>query len=132
MVNIPKCARAAVVHAQGQPYTLEPAYPVREPSLLAPGECLIKVKYSGLCHSDVDVKNGPGWSGIKLPLVGGHEGVGEVVAIGEGTLNSPVKVGDRVGAKWTAYACLRCVLIDHISLDFGGNGYKLRDLPKRR
>ncbi|KAJ7314566.1 hypothetical protein DFH08DRAFT_894937, partial [Mycena albidolilacea] len=38
----------------------------------------------------------------KSPLVGGHEGVGEIVAIGNNTSHSPVKVGDRVGVKWPA------------------------------
>ena len=42
------------------------------------------------------------------PLIGGHEGVGEIVAIGEGGGASPVKVGDRVGIKWLADSCLDC------------------------
>jgi alcohol dehydrogenase, propanol-preferring len=41
-------------------------------------------------------------------LIGGHEGVGEIVAIGEHTSHSPVNVGDRVGIKWLADSCLRC------------------------
>ena len=36
------------------------------------------------------------------------EGVGIVVAIGEHTQDSPVKLGDRVGIKWLAYSCLDC------------------------
>jgi propanol-preferring alcohol dehydrogenase len=44
------------------------------------------------------------------PLVGGHEGVGFVVAIGEHTPTSPVKVGDRVGIKYLADSCLQCEL----------------------
>ncbi len=44
----------------------------------------------------------------KLPLIGGHEGVGEIVAIGAHTINSPVKIGDRVGVKWLADSCLQC------------------------
>ncbi|KAJ7670489.1 hypothetical protein B0H14DRAFT_2553358, partial [Mycena olivaceomarginata] len=44
----------------------------------------------------------------KSPLVGGHEGVGEIVAIGNNTSHSPVKVGDRVGVKWPADSCLNC------------------------
>jgi propanol-preferring alcohol dehydrogenase len=46
----------------------------------------------------------------KTPLVGGHEGVGFVVAIGEHTPKSPVKIGDRVGIKWLADSCLQCEL----------------------
>lgn len=35
----------------------------------------------------------------KLPLVGGHEGAGVIVAIGEHT-TTQLKVGDKVGIKW--------------------------------
>jgi len=42
----------------------------------------------------------------KTPLIGGHEGVGDIVAIGENTVDSPVKLGDRVGIKWIAYSCV--------------------------
>lgn len=41
-------------------------------------------------------------------LIGGHEGVGEVVAIGANTAKSEIKVGDRVGIKWLADSCLDC------------------------
>ena len=36
------------------------------------------------------------------------QGVGRIVAIGQHTQNSPVKIGDRVGIKWLAYSCLDC------------------------
>lgn len=36
------------------------------------------------------------------------EGVGHIVAIGANTVNSPVKLGDRVGIKWLANSCLTC------------------------
>jgi propanol-preferring alcohol dehydrogenase len=63
---------------------------------------------TGVCHTDLHVKKDD-WPlhGI-TPLIGGHEGVGDVVAIGEYTQDSPVKVGDRVGIKWLAYSCLQC------------------------
>jgi len=44
-----------------------------------------------------------------MPHVGGHEGVGHVVAIGEHT-NTAVKVGDRVGVKWIMDTCMQCEL----------------------
>jgi hypothetical protein len=43
----------------------------------------------------------------KLPLVGGHEGVGTIVAIGPGS-STERKVGERVGIKWLADSCLDC------------------------
>ena len=49
------------------------------------------------------------------PLIGGHEGVGDIVAIGEHTQDSPVKIGDRVGIKWLAYSCLQCEFVRFFS-----------------
>lgn len=43
---------------------------------------------------------------VKLPLVGGHEGAGVVVAVGE--LVKDIKVGDHVGIKWLNSSCGQC------------------------
>jgi len=52
------------------------------------------------------------WRGLPFPTqpgqVGGHEGVGIVVKLGPGAEQSRVKLGDRVGIKWVAYACGAC------------------------
>lgn len=45
-----------------------------------------------------------------LPSVGGHEGVGRVLAIGMHTPNSAIKVGDRVGVKYAINTCMQCDL----------------------
>lgn len=42
----------------------------------------------------------------KLPLVGGHEGAGVVVARGE--LVNDVEIGDHAGIKWLNGSCLNC------------------------
>lgn len=42
------------------------------------------------------------------PLIGGHEGVGIIVAIGANSERPSVKLGDRVGIKWLANSCLDC------------------------
>jgi len=60
-----------------------------------------------VCHTDLHARKGDWPSPAKLPLIGGHEGVGHVVAIGEHT-ETPIKLGDRVGIKWLAYSCLDC------------------------
>ena len=60
----------------------------------------------GCCHSDIHVRDND-WGSTRTPLIAGHEGVGYVVAIGANTVGSPVKVGDRVGTKWVANACLK-------------------------
>lgn len=48
-------------------------------------------------------------SGMLLIIIAGHEGIGHIVAIGSNTIGSPVSVGDRVGMKWFANACLKYV-----------------------
>ena len=44
----------------------------------------------------------------RLPSVGGHEGVGRVVAIGAHSKSSVVRLGDRVGTKYVVGSCLQC------------------------
>ncbi|KAJ7127553.1 hypothetical protein C8R43DRAFT_1027602 [Mycena crocata] len=105
--SIPQKARAAVITAFDQDLVLKDDQPVIQPSDLAPGECLVKIDYAGVCHSDLHIKEG-GWGPVSFPLVGGHEGIGHIVAIGDHTVASPVKIGDRVGIKWIANACLKC------------------------
>lgn len=71
------------------------------------GEALVRVIYTGVCHTDLHAMLGDWPLDNKLPLVGGHEGAGVVVALGEGA-DQFVKVGDRVGIKWIATSCLNC------------------------
>ncbi|KAJ6500896.1 chaperonin 10-like protein [Mycena sanguinolenta] len=105
--SIPLKARAAVIASFDQDLVLKDDQPVLQPSELAPGECLVKIDYAGVCHSDIHIKRGE-WGPVGFPRVGGHEGIGHIVAIGEHTTNSPVKIGDRVGIKWLAKSCLNC------------------------
>ena len=56
------------------------------------GEVLVKMKATGICHSDLSIINGTiRW---KLPSVLGHEGAGIIEKIGEGVTN--VQAGDHV------------------------------------
>ena len=48
-----------------------------------PDEVLVNVKYSGVCHTDLHAMLGDWPLATKLPLVGGHEGAGVVVARGD-------------------------------------------------
>jgi alcohol dehydrogenase, propanol-preferring len=105
--TIPATARAAVITKIKQDLEIKDVKVV-QPSELAPGECLVKVDYAGCCHSDISIRDNDWGITRNLPLIGGHEGVGHVVAIGANTIDSPVKVGDRVGMKWVANACLKC------------------------
>jgi alcohol dehydrogenase, propanol-preferring len=77
--------------------------PIPQPG---PGQVLVKIEASGLCHTDIHAARGDWPVKPKMPLVPGHEGVGTVVAVGPG--DSPVSIGDRVALPWLARACGHC------------------------
>ncbi|KAI0816511.1 dehydrogenase-like protein [Xylaria sp. FL0064] len=77
--------------------------PVPKPG---PDEVLINIKYSGVCHTDLHAVKGDWPLDVKIPLVGGHEGAGVVVARGE--LVHDVQIGDYAGIKWLNGSCLSC------------------------
>nr|ODN94422.1 alcohol dehydrogenase, propanol-preferring [Cryptococcus depauperatus CBS 7855] len=108
--TIPKTQVAAVVKETGAPLSINQDHPVKQASELKPGECLVKISHTGVCHTDLHAKQGDWPVPSQHPLIGGHEGVGTIVAIGEHTVASPVKLGDRVGIKWLANSCLSCEL----------------------
>ncbi|EFY85847.1 alcohol dehydrogenase, putative [Metarhizium acridum CQMa 102] len=76
-----------------------------------PGEVLVRLSHSGVCHSDLGVMTNS-WSALPLPTpagqVGGHEGVGKIVKLGPGAETSGLSIGDRVGVKWISSACGHC------------------------
>ena len=106
--SIPKSQRAFVLPEVGGTPSLLTDHPVVQPKDLPPGQCLVNITHSGVCHSDIGVKNGTVGHRAKDNLVGGHEGVGTVVAIGEHTVGTHIKVGQRVGLKFIAKACYSC------------------------
>ncbi|KAJ5246862.1 alcohol dehydrogenase 1 [Penicillium chermesinum] len=77
--------------------------PVPKPG---PDEILVKMRYSGVCHTDLHALNGDWPLPVKMPLVGGHEGAGHVVAKGE--LVKEFEIGDAAGIKWLNGSCLSC------------------------
>ncbi|MDX8362096.1 alcohol dehydrogenase AdhP [Cytobacillus sp. IB215316] len=70
------------------------------------GQILVKIKACGVCHTDLHAAHGDWKVKPKLPLIPGHEGVGEVVEVGEGVTH--LNVGDRVGVPWLYSACGQC------------------------
>ena len=78
--------------------------PVPEPG---PGEVLVRVAVCGICHTDLHIVEGE-LPPPRLPVVPGHQVVGEVAALGEGC--SRFQAGDRVGAAWLYRTCGRCAL----------------------
>lgn len=94
--------RAAVVHSFTEGLTID------EVAIPTPGrhEALVKVEYSGVCHTDLHAAHGDWPVKPTTPFIPGHEGAGTVVSVGEGVTR--VKVGDRVGNAWLASACGEC------------------------
>jgi alcohol dehydrogenase, propanol-preferring len=94
--------RAAVVHEFEQPLRVEEV-PRPEPG---PGEVVVKIEASGLCHTDIHAARGDWPVKPKLPLIPGHEGVGIVVGVGRDV--TEVGEGERVAIPWLGYACGAC------------------------
>ncbi|KAJ3484831.1 hypothetical protein NLI96_g5361 [Meripilus lineatus] len=107
-MSVPAVQKAAIVQSTGAKLQIHDNFPVKQASELAPGECLVKLVCTGVCHTDLHAAKGDWPIEAKTPLIGGHEGVGHIVAIGAHTQDSPVQLGDRVGIKWLAYSCLDC------------------------
>ena len=92
---------------------------LREQPVPQGSEVLIKVKYCGICHSDVHIRDGyfdlgggkkfhMSERGMKLPVTMGHEPYGTVVAAGPDA--KPVPIGqDVLVYPWTGCgSCARC------------------------
>ena len=50
-MSIPKVQIAAVVSRPGAPIEIREDYPVKQADELGPGECLVKMHSSGVCHT---------------------------------------------------------------------------------
>jgi propanol-preferring alcohol dehydrogenase len=98
----PKTMKAAVAHRFGEPLRIEEV-PVPAPGR---GEVLVKIVSSGVCHTDVHAVDGDWPVKPQPPFIPGHEGVGVVVALGDGVEN--LKIGDAVGIAWLHDACGHC------------------------
>ncbi|KAG7704926.1 hypothetical protein KL950_004099 [Ogataea haglerorum] len=100
--TIPKTQMGCVFETNGGPIEYK-EIPVPKPK---PNEILVHVKYSGVCHTDLHAWKGDWPLPVKLPLVGGHEGAGVVVAKGENVKN--FEIGDLAGIKWLNGSCMGC------------------------
>lgn len=66
----------------------------------------MKIKASGVCHTDLHAAEGDWPVKPTLPLIPGHEGVGIVAGVGRGV--NGLKEGDAVGVPWLYSACGQC------------------------
>ena len=116
--------RAAVLWEVNQPWSVEEI----ELDPLRPGEILIETKAAGLCHSDEHLVTGDitappetieQFGRGMLPMIGGHEGAGVVVEVGEGVTS--VAPGDHVAASFipACGSCRYCLTGRHNLCDLG-------------
>jgi len=93
--------QAMILKAPGQPLQ-EARLPDPTPK---PGQLLIRVHACGVCRTDLHVVDGD-LTEPELPIVPGHQIVGTVIAVGQGS--SQYRMGDRVGVPWLGWSCGRC------------------------
>ncbi|MCV7299882.1 Zn-dependent alcohol dehydrogenase [Mycobacterium barrassiae] len=104
-------SRAAILHDMGQSWSVE-EFELDPPRA---GEVLVEMAAAGLCHSDEHIRNGDMSASNEVmqsfglpsmfPLIGGHEGAGVVLEVGDGvTAFAP---GDHVVSTFVA-VCGQC------------------------
>ena len=116
--------RAAVLREPGAPAAVEDLE-LAEPG---PGEVRVRIQASGVCHSDLHVRDGH-WP-RPLPMAMGHEGAGVVEAVGPGVRS--LAVGRPVALSWLVpcgtcrgcrsgrvWACVRSPSFSHRRPDGG-------------
>ena len=69
------------------------------------GEVLLRVLACGVCRTDLHIVDGE-LPDPKLPLIPGHQIVGEVISVGAGS--ERFEPGDRVGVPWLGWTCGEC------------------------
>jgi propanol-preferring alcohol dehydrogenase len=94
--------KAAVVRQFGKPLTIEEV-PIPTPG---PGEILIKIVATGICHTDLHAADGDWPVKPSPPFIPGHEGAGIVAAVGAGV--KLFREGDTAGIAWLHDACGHC------------------------
>src|SRR5512133_468961 len=77
----------------------EAELPVPQPR---PGQVLVKVRACAVCRTDLHVVDGE-LTRPKLPLIPGHQIVGEVLTPG-----TRLQTGDRIGVPWLGSTCGSC------------------------
>ncbi len=68
-------------------------------------EVLVKVEACGVCRTDLHIVEGE-LAKHKLPVIPGHQVIGEVSTIGKGVRSHAV--GERVGVTWVNRTCGKC------------------------
>ena len=100
--DVPTRMLAAVVESFDRPLRVSEV----DTPTPGPGEILVRIEASGLCHTDIHAAHGDWPVKPSLPFIPGHEGVGIVEVLGSGV--TEVGLGDRVAVPWLGYACGTC------------------------
>ena len=100
--DVPTRMLAAVVESFDRPLQVSKV----DTPTPGPGEILVRIEASGLCHTDIHAAHGDWPVKPSLPFIPGHEGVGIVELLGSGV--TEVGLGDRVAIPWLGYACGTC------------------------
>ena len=135
--QIPSAQSVALVRTLGGPVEFVDDYPVPIPGH---DEVLAKVLYTGVCQSGTSIvlydhrcrlfhrtplilypdlhtkagtaagPDGKPITAIKLPHIGGHEGIARIVALGPGLAQSDpaIRLGGLVGVRFSSRVCRRC------------------------
>jgi propanol-preferring alcohol dehydrogenase len=116
--------RAAVVTDFTKPLEIQDL-PIPEPG---PGQVLVKMEASGICHTDLHAARGDWPIKPTPPFIPGHEGVGIVTKVGPGGIR---EIGERVAIPWLGEACGHCrycvsgwetLCLDQVNNGYGING----------
>lgn len=125
---LPTTTGAAVLTEHGKPLERQ-ELPL--PNEVEPGAALVRITCATLCGTDVHLWSGRMSLPDMLPMVLGHEMVGEVVAAGEGTVDAfdrTIAAGDRIG--WSESTCGQChgcsVLREPVLCARRGYGFRQR------
>ncbi|MGC0367567.1 L-iditol 2-dehydrogenase [Rhodococcus sp. 27YEA15] len=106
-MNSTRTSRAAVLVERGKPLDIR-AVPI--PSELERGAILVRNTVATVCGSDVHVWEGAAGADRALPLVLGHEMVGEIAELGPDattdSIGQELTVGDRI--TWSHGQCGQC------------------------
>lgn len=121
-MNFPKTMHAMVLAEPGKPL-LSMQLPVPVPE---PGQVLVKIIACGVCRTDLHVVDGE-LKQPKLPLVPGHEIIGQVVRTGQGV--TLLQAGDIIGIPWLGYTCGNCTYCrrgqENLCSNAGFTGYTI-------
>ena len=105
--------KAAILTKQNSPLRIYDNIKVKKPKY---GQVLVKIAYSGVCHSQLMEVRGKRGKDFFLPHLLGHEGSGKVISIGDGV--KKVKVNDLVILGW----------IKGCGIEVGSSSYHCNDI----